>query len=601
MSLKVPSMSLRSFRGLMPNASFSRLGKFIIGRVTLNVLDLVGLAGVVVLASAFGSLVQAKELTSNFELPLIGSIEVTERFALILALGVVATFVVKSSFSIWLKLRTAMFVASLEVNFSSTLARDYFSGASDAEDEFDKSLSEFQNVSMTSTEGLAQFINARASAITELTLLAFLVSTFLFVNPLATAFMFIYLAGVLYALSRIVTLKIQKNGIKTMQGSREVLSKSRDLFGVRREVRAAGVLKTWIGQFATSRSKTATGKAAISTLNSLPRYVVETSLVVGIFVFIGLVVLVSDLESQAVTIGVFMAGGLRLVALLIPLQTSINDMILGARRGRFALDRLVRISKSETIALAQGERSSTRLAIGLEFQTVTFGYTAEIPVIHAVSFKVDPGQKVAIVGPSGSGKSTLFELATGFREAQSGQVSLSGSLPRRLLAAGNGAIGIVPQRPHLITGTISENVSLLPNEPSDEAQVVACLEAAGLPQFCKTEMLGLQVEPDSGQLSGGEIQRLGIARALYRNPEILFLDEATSSLDAKTESQISAVLDQLRGKMTIVLIAHRLSTVKSADKIIYLNQGRVVAEGTFKQLQESVPDFDRAVKLMGLD
>jgi ABC-type multidrug transport system fused ATPase/permease subunit len=585
----------------MPNASFSRLGKFIIGRVTLNVLDLVGLAGVVVLASAFGSLVQAKELTSNFELPLIGSIEVTERFALILALGVVATFVVKSSFSIWLKLRTAMFVASLEVNFSSTLARDYFSGASDAEDEFDKSLSEFQNVSMTSTEGLAQFINARASAITELTLLAFLVSTFLFVNPLATAFMFIYLAGVLYALSRIVTLKIQKNGIKTMQGSREVLSKSRDLFGVRREVRAAGVLKTWIGQFATSRSKTATGKAAISTLNSLPRYVVETSLVVGIFVFIGLVVLVSDLESQAVTIGVFMAGGLRLVALLIPLQTSINDMILGARRGRFALDRLVRISKSETIALAQGERSSTRLAIGLEFQTVTFGYTAEIPVIHAVSFKVDPGQKVAIVGPSGSGKSTLFELATGFREAQSGQVSLSGSLPRRLLAAGNGAIGIVPQRPHLITGTISENVSLLPNEPSDEAQVVACLEAAGLPQFCKTEMLGLQVEPDSGQLSGGEIQRLGIARALYRNPEILFLDEATSSLDAKTESQISAVLDQLRGKMTIVLIAHRLSTVKSADKIIYLNQGRVVAEGTFKQLQESVPDFDRAVKLMGLD
>jgi ABC-type multidrug transport system fused ATPase/permease subunit len=153
----------------------------------------------------------------------------------------------------------------------------------------------------------------------------------------------------------------------------------------------------------------------------------------------------------------------------------------------------------------------------------------------------------------------------------------------------------------LITGTISENVSLLPNEPSDEAQVVACLEAAGLPQFCKTEMLGLQVEPDSGQLSGGEIQRLGIARALYRNPEILFLDEATSSLDAKTESQISAVLDQLRGKMTIVLIAHRLSTVKSADKIIYLNQGRVVAEGTFKQLQESVPDFDRAVKLMGLD
>jgi ABC-type multidrug transport system fused ATPase/permease subunit len=113
--------------------------------------------------------------------------------------------------------------------------------------------------------------------------------------------------------------------------------------------------------------------------------------------------------------------------------------------------------------------------------------------------------------------------------------------------------------------------------------------------------MSIEVRPDSGQLSGGEIQRLGLARALYRNPGILFLDEATSALDAETESEINEVLDGLRGQMTVVLIAHRLSTVKNADKIIYMNNGVIVAEGTFKELQKKVPDFEKAVKLMGLD
>jgi ABC-type multidrug transport system fused ATPase/permease subunit len=127
------------------------------------------------------------------------------------------------------------------------------------------------------------------------------------------------------------------------------------------------------------------------------------------------------------------------------------------------------------------------------------------------------------------------------------------------------------------------------------------LEISGLKSFATPEGLQMQVHPDSGQLSGGEIQRLGLARSLYRNPGILFLDEATSALDAETESEINKVLDELRGRMTIVLIAHRLSTVKNADKIIYLDSGRVIAEGTFAELQKKVPDFKNAVKLMGLE
>jgi ATP-binding cassette subfamily C protein len=151
-----------------------------------------------------------------------------------------------------------------------------------------------------------------------------------------------------------------------------------------------------------------------------------------------------------------------------------------------------------------------------------------------------------------------------------------------------------------VSGTLAENVSLSSSDLTDLDKVAQVLQMAGLNAYSDSGALEMNVEPDAGQLSGGEIQRLGIARALYRDPGILFLDEATSALDAETEAQISKVLDQLRGKMTVVLIAHRLSTVMNSDKIIYLDKGRVVAEGTFSELQNKVPDFAKAVELMGI-
>jgi ABC-type multidrug transport system fused ATPase/permease subunit len=232
---------------------------------------------------------------------------------------------------------------------------------------------------------------------------------------------------------------------------------------------------------------------------------------------------------------------------------------------------------------------------------VKFGYDQKNMVLENISISVEPGQKVALVGPSGAGKSTCFELATGFRIPQAGEVRLGGETARHLLEGGDGVIGIVPQRPHLVSGTLSENVSLVDALQTNNIQVMHCLKMAGLNHMSNPDFIELQIRPDSGQLSGGEIQRVGLARALYRNPGILFLDEATSALDAQTEAEVNGILDRLRGQMTIVLIAHRLSTVKTADKIIYLDKGQVVAEGTFKELQKKVPDFEKAVKLMELE
>ena len=283
-------------------------------------------------------------------------------------------------------------------------------------------------------------------------------------------------------------------------------------------------------------------------------------------------------------------------------------MIDGANRGMPALDRLKQ-SASREPRLIESE-SSDQVAqtvsqgadpLNLEMKDVSFGFNTETQVLKKVSFTVEAGQKVAIVGPSGAGKTTCFEIATGFLEPDQGIATVGGVNPRKLLYIGNGAIGIVPQRPHLVSGTLSENVTLAIGQEADTAKVQSSLRLAGMGHFAGLQNLEMLIQPDAGQLSGGEIQRLGLARALYRDPGILFLDEATSALDAATEDEINSVLDGLKGRMTIVLIAHRLSTVKNADKIIYLDSGNVVAEGTFKELQTKVPGFKAAVSLMGLE
>lgn len=596
------SMSLRAVGDVLSRKDRARIYRFAIARAAANLLDIIGLAGVALLAASFGAFAAGGGSVTPLNLPLIGQLLIDESAAVFISLAVAGTFFLKSAFAIWLNLRTALFVASLEAEFSKTLAHDYFKGGSEGELGFSDSLSEFQNISTASAGALSAFINARIAAISEVALLIGMIGSFLLINPIAALAMFLYLGVVLWVLSQFVTKRIRSNGLNQMKGSETSLESSRDLFGVRREVRASGELKSWVSRFAAARAQSASSGAIITTLHTLPRYVIETSLILGIFAFLAGVVIFSDLPSQAVTIGVFLAGGLRVVASLLPLQAAVNSMINGANQGKFALERLkVIFDRENDHGIVDLSRVAGGLALSVHFDKVSFGYAGNKLVLKKISLDVASGQKVALVGPSGAGKTTAFELATGFRLPTSGVIEVEGVSPRLLLEHGDGVIGIVPQRPHLVSGTLAENVSLSPLQNTDLDAVAERLSMAGLSHFASKESMAMEVRPDSGQLSGGEIQRLGLARALYRNPGILFLDEATSALDAETESEINEVLDGLKGQMTVVLIAHRLSTVKNADKIIYLDDGEIIAQGTFQELQKQVPDFEKAVRLMGLD
>ena len=593
-------LTFRSIEKILERKTRRRLLVLAWLRVGANLLDLVGLAGIALLATSFGSLASGAAARVPLNIPIIGAVLIDEIQAVLIAMGVAAVFLLKSVFSVWLNLLTSLTVARIEGRFSSELAEEFFAPQNEG-DLSGESVADFQNNVMYSTSAIRTFLNARLSFVAEASLTSAMIVIFIVINPIATISMFIFMSGVLFGLNRIIGFRIARNGRLAMAGSQTSLELSRDLFGIKREALSSGVTPNWLAKFTKGRTQAAEASAIIYTLNSLPRYVVETSLVVSIFAFIGGVVIFSDLASQAVTIGVFMAGGLRLVASLLPLQAAFNSMQDGSARGQLAFESLM---KRRAKKASQAERPivSVDNYPNLVFQGVSFKYSESRPdVIENISFDVKPLTKVAIVGPSGAGKSTVFDLATGFREPSNGSVTVGGLNPRDILVGAPGTFGIVTQRPHLVTGSILENVSLVEGSSTDQDKVQESLVRAGLGKFTELEnWFELQIKPDSGQLSGGEIQRLGLARALYRDPKILFLDEATSALDAETEAGITKVFQLLKTEMTVILIAHRLSTVQHADKIIYLDKGKIVAEGTFTELKRMVPDFAKAVSLMGL-
>lgn len=222
----------------------------------------------------------------------------------------------------------------------------------------------------------------------------------------------------------------------------------------------------------------------------------------------------------------------------------------------------------------------------MSFHQVSFAYEPDQEVLYDVTLEVRPGERIAIVGPSGAGKTTLINLIPRFYDPTVGAVEIDGHDVRAVtLRSLRRQIGLVPQETVLFAGTIRENIAYGAPEASAE-QIIAAAQVANAHDFISALPDGYQttLSEDGGGLSGGQRQRLAIARAVLTKPRIIILDEATSSLDPESESLIQEALDRLMEGKTTFIIAHRLSTVRKADRIIVLDQGRIVEEGRHDHL-----------------
>jgi len=223
--------------------------------------------------------------------------------------------------------------------------------------------------------------------------------------------------------------------------------------------------------------------------------------------------------------------------------------------------------------------------------------------ISNVNLKIEHGTINAIVGKSGSGKTTLVDIILGVTIPISGEVLISGKSPAEIIQQSPGLLAYVPQDVYIINGSIRENICLGYNKKDiDTKLILEVLEQSQLTDFVNSlpDKLDTYIGDGGSKLSGGQKQRLGIARALITKPRILVMDESTSSLDGETENKLTNAIASLKGETTMILIAHRLSTVKNADKIFYMEDGRILASGSFNEVRQSIPDFDKQSKLMGL-
>jgi ABC-type multidrug transport system fused ATPase/permease subunit len=354
------------------------------------------------------------------------------------------------------------------------------------------------------------------------------------------------------------------------------------------------------------RSKYSYAVAEMSFLPNISKFVIE-ALVVLTAVLIGFSqFLINDAFRAIGTITMFLAAGSRIAPAALRVQQGFLVLRINSGQIQPTLTLMNKLSSSNYDSLKSEELNSENLSFRPEIvlSKVSFKHNeTDSFALSNVDLTIAPGEMVALVGPSGAGKSTLVDLILGILDINSGSILISSEPPKQIIKKFPLSMSYLPQTISLINGSIRENVCLgfADGDFSDE-QIWNALETASLKEYFQGQGIGLdfQIGENGNALSGGQRQRIGIARALITNPKVLVLDEATSALDAETESTISRTLENLKGVVTVIIVAHRLSSVKNADKLVYVKDGKILAVGSFNEVRASVPDFESQVSLMTL-
>ena len=577
-------------------------------QVLSNFLDLIGVALLGVLGSLAISGSSNKQPGSRIESVLkilnLDNYNVQYQAALI---GVLAAsfLVIKTLFSLFFARRTMYFLSYRSAKLTENLISKLLS----------QSLQGIQKNSVQEniyalTGGVGSIVNsimgAAIFAISDLSLTLIMLFGLFYIDPLIcllTIVMYVGIAVILYMLTgrrmHLLGIKQGKLSIKNQEMIREIL-------GTYREAVVGGKRAFYIEEVRKHQFSIAKNNAEFSFFPNISKYVLEITLILGIFLISGIQFYKYSAEHSVAVLSVFLISSARIAPAILRIQQSMIQMrgSLGAAAPALKLIDQLKNVKYPISNSNKFNREYIKSKSDISLTNVNFKYDEKSNFsIANVNLLIESGTVNAIVGRSGAGKTTLVDIMLGVISPTEGEILISGKSPHEVIDNYPGLLAYVPQDVYIINGTLRENICLGYDKKEIPSEFIYdVLKKAQLSDFVESlpQKLDTYIGDNGSSLSGGQKQRLGIARALITEPRILVMDESTSSLDGETESNLTNAIISLRGQTTLILIAHRLSTVRNADKIIYIEGGKILASGSFNEVREKVPDFDKQSKLMGL-
>lgn len=596
-------------------------------QISLGVLDILGIAlvGLVVAIAVSGiGFTSIPDWTQDILNALgLGGLTISQLSVLVAGLAVLV-LVLKSLASAYMTRRIMRFLAGAQAELSEDLARRFLR----------RPLSEVQR--WTTSEAiyaLGQGVNSATVALLGSTIIV-LAELFLFgiigisllaFDPVVTVAAVIFFTAIVVVLQRAIGGWAAKHAGVIKDTSIETLNAVSEALLTYREATVLDRRDLYVDRYARVVRRYARASASVAFLTEVPKYVLEIALYVGVVALAVFLFLTEDWGTAATTAAVFLTAGSRVVPSMLRMQGAVITVRNAAVMAQPTFYLYSQLHSVDDIAHASGNleltsnerimkrvRTMNDLAESgypdfvprIEVSEATLQFDdARSPVLDRVSFILEPGHSLALVGSTGAGKSTLADVVIGVRSLDSGSVSVGGLDPRSAIETWPGSVAYVPQAVAIVDGTVRQNVALgIPQDLIDDDRVREALRRAHLDDFLDREREGLdtRIGERGFKLSGGQRQRLGIARALYSRPRLMVLDEATSALDSETELSIIRTMAELEGEVTTITIAHRLATVKNADQILFLESGCIRAQGTFAEVREQSPDFDRQATILGL-
>jgi ATP-binding cassette subfamily C protein len=445
-------------------------------------------------------------------------------------------------------------------------------------------------------------LTSAAAALSELLIGAAIVAVLLVAAPGATVLAGGLLAGLIVLVLRWMRRLAQRAGREEHALNRELLQTLQQAFAAIKEIKVLGREEYFFDAYADAQRRLLSLGYTGVTLQALPPLVIETFFVGGALVVIALLTVSGRVAVEGLPLlGLFAYAGFRLIPMANRLTWRLNEIRMSAVSVSALYDdyQLVAAHKRPE---GQSERSGLVFEHAIALDRVSYSYPdAVTPALSDVSLTIRRGESIGFVGPTGAGKSTLIDVIVGLLPPIAGRLMVDGIELGGVRARGwRRQIGYVPQAIVLIDDSLRHNIALgVPDREIDARRLDDAVRIAQLQPLVAALPDGLEarVGEHGARLSGGERQRVGIARALYHDPDLLVLDEATAALDTPTETALSAAIGALHGEKTVLLIAHRLSTVVRCDRIVLVVGGRVVDTGTFDELHARSDEFRRLTAL----